>query len=239
MFPGFLLNLSLFLSSAGGQTFGWPSQSRLRRASSPKGGAKSRLPPWGEVSLPKHDGEGNPPSGAHVHWWFAQARRSAAAQWRDLSRAARTTNDLFILARYPAPKPLSIFTTLTPLAQEFSMDSSAARPQRPPRIPRWWARQSPAIGQAADDAGQGPLHPGDGDDDPGAHNVLQVGEGAVQPGHAHVVQAGDLVAQHFAVRAASSATGMSLVPPVATTMVPLPWGRASPPQCRCGPSRGS
>ena len=33
MFPGFLLNLSLFLSSALGATFGWPSQSRLRRAS--------------------------------------------------------------------------------------------------------------------------------------------------------------------------------------------------------------
>ena len=47
MFPGFLLNLSLFLSPALGATFGWPSQSRLRRASSPKGGAKSRLPPWG------------------------------------------------------------------------------------------------------------------------------------------------------------------------------------------------
>ena len=33
MFPGFLLNLSLFLSPALGATFGWPSQSRLRRAS--------------------------------------------------------------------------------------------------------------------------------------------------------------------------------------------------------------
>ena len=33
-----------------------------------------------------------------------------------------------IFARYPAPKPLSIFTTLTPLAQEFSIDRSADRP---------------------------------------------------------------------------------------------------------------
>ena len=37
---------------------------------------------------------------------------------------------LIILARYPAPKPLSMFTTLTPLAQEFSIDSRAARPPK-------------------------------------------------------------------------------------------------------------
>ena len=35
---------------------------------------------------------------------------------------------LIILARYPAPKPLSMLTTDTPLAQELSMDSNAARP---------------------------------------------------------------------------------------------------------------
>ena len=54
----------------------------------PQGGSQVSPPPLGEVSCQRHDGEGNPPSGAHVHWWFAQARRSAAAQWRDLSRAA-------------------------------------------------------------------------------------------------------------------------------------------------------
>jgi len=37
---------------------------------------------------------------------------------------------LIMLAKYPAPKPLSIFTTLTPLAQEFSMDSSAESPPK-------------------------------------------------------------------------------------------------------------
>ena len=35
---------------------------------------------------------------------------------------------LIIEATYPAPKPLSIFTTLTFEAQEFSMPNSAARP---------------------------------------------------------------------------------------------------------------
>ena len=35
---------------------------------------------------------------------------------------------LIMLARYPAPKPLSMFTTDTPLAQELSIDSRADRP---------------------------------------------------------------------------------------------------------------
>lgn len=35
---------------------------------------------------------------------------------------------LIMLARYPAPKPLSMFTTLTPLAQELSIASKAATP---------------------------------------------------------------------------------------------------------------
>lgn len=35
---------------------------------------------------------------------------------------------LIMLARYPAPNPLSMFTTLTPLAQELSMDKSADKP---------------------------------------------------------------------------------------------------------------
>ena len=34
------------------------------------------------------------------------------------------------LARNPAPKPLSMFTTLVPLAQEFSMESRAESPPR-------------------------------------------------------------------------------------------------------------
>ena len=35
-----------------------------------------------------------------------------------------------MLARYPAPNPLSIFTTLTPLEQEFSMESRADTPPK-------------------------------------------------------------------------------------------------------------
>ena len=175
MFPGFLLNLSLFLSLAGGrrpaptdaaaETGRWatshrdvaaprgepsrqltrglqkaksrlplwgrcppkeggegqvpaapshglcrsagklPSQSRRSRASSPKGGAKSRLPLWGALVPSGHrsalDRAGRrechakgmterafpAAPAAHVRFSLAQARRSAAAQWRDLSRA--------------------------------------------------------------------------------------------------------------------------------------------------------
>ena len=35
---------------------------------------------------------------------------------------------LIMLAIYPAPNPLSMFTTLTPLAQELSMDKRADKP---------------------------------------------------------------------------------------------------------------
>ena len=37
---------------------------------------------------------------------------------------------LIMLARYPAPKPLSILTTETPLAQELSMERRAVRPPK-------------------------------------------------------------------------------------------------------------
>ena len=78
MFPGFLLNLSLFLSLAGGQL--WLALSvTATPCQLPQGGSQVSPPPLGEVSCQRHDGEGNPPSGAHVHWWFAQARRSAAS----------------------------------------------------------------------------------------------------------------------------------------------------------------
>ena len=37
---------------------------------------------------------------------------------------------LIMLAIYPAPNPLSMFTTLTPLAQELSMDKRADKPPK-------------------------------------------------------------------------------------------------------------
>ena len=37
---------------------------------------------------------------------------------------------LSIAAIWPAPNPLSMFTTATPAAHEFSIDSSAAKPPR-------------------------------------------------------------------------------------------------------------
>ena len=55
---------------------------------------------------------------------------SAAIKRRRRPARAGRYRWLIILARYPAPKPLSMFTTLTPLAQELSMDSRAARPPK-------------------------------------------------------------------------------------------------------------
>lgn len=37
---------------------------------------------------------------------------------------------LIMCAKQPAPKPLSIFTTLTPTAQEFNIDNNAANPPK-------------------------------------------------------------------------------------------------------------
>ena len=42
----------------------------------------------------------------------------------------RASTWLIILARYPAPKPLSMLTTDTPLAQELSIESRAERPPK-------------------------------------------------------------------------------------------------------------
>ena len=73
------------------------------------------------------------------------------------------------------------------------MDSSAARPPKAGPIAHAGGHgDHRAVRQAADHAGQGPLHARDGDDHPGAHNLLQVGQQPVQPGHAHVVQPRDL-----------------------------------------------
>ena len=41
-----------------------------------------------------------------------------------------SVNALICAAAYPAPKPLSIFTTVTPLPQLFNMPSNAARPPK-------------------------------------------------------------------------------------------------------------
>ena len=73
-------------------------------------------------------------SGQHFRWLrcfadFFYARRSAFSLIFNFADLIYFIPILFIiLARYPAPNPLSIFTTLTPLAHEFNIDKSAARP---------------------------------------------------------------------------------------------------------------
>src|ERR1019366_4350583 len=59
---------------------------------------------------------------------FFQFRRAARQLWFRQSATGRFQSRFIRLAAYPAPKPLSIFTTVTLLAQLFSIPSSAARP---------------------------------------------------------------------------------------------------------------
>ena len=57
----------------------------------------------------------------------AQLARASLAMRRALHRSRFR---LIIAASWPAPKPLSMLTTATPAAHEFSIDSSAAMPPR-------------------------------------------------------------------------------------------------------------
>jgi len=59
-----------------------------------------------------------------------EAGSSACADGAEVLQA-EATNALMPLAAYPAPKPLSMFTTVRPLAQELSMPSKAVSP------PKW------------------------------------------------------------------------------------------------------
>ena len=68
---------------------GCPLSHGWRRASSPKGGAKSRLPLWGRCHAKGMTERAFPAApAAHVRYPFAQERRLAAVPWRELSRAA-------------------------------------------------------------------------------------------------------------------------------------------------------
>ena len=82
MFPGFLLNLSLFLSLAGGATFGWPSPSPTG-ALSPAGSGDAAQ--WA-APITDRRGSGDqalngahwapaPPKGGGETWLFASVRR--------------------------------------------------------------------------------------------------------------------------------------------------------------------
>ncbi len=105
------------------------------------------------------------------------------------------------------------------------MESSAARPPKAAPYPHAGGHGNDgAVDQSADDAGKRALHPGNGDNHPGTHKIFQVGEGAVQPGHAHIIEAHYLALPSASAVSAASATGISLVPPVATMMRPVPVG---------------
>ena len=95
-------------------------------------------------------------------------------------------------ARWAAPKPLSMFTTPTPEAQELSMARSAARPWK--RGPVADARRhgdDRRVDEPGHHRGQRPLHPGHHDHDLGAADRLGAVEQPVEARDAHVVDALD------------------------------------------------
>ena len=102
---------------------------------------------------------------------------------------------LMRLATHAAPKPLSMLTTVTPLAQEFNIPRRAASPSKLAPYPTLvgtamtGTRTSPPIY-----AGQSPLHPRNDDHDAGIPQALMLVQEAVQAGDADVVQSVDRVA---------------------------------------------
>lgn len=135
-----------------------------------------------------------------------------------------------MLARYPAPKPLSMFTTDTPLAQEFSMDSRADTPPKDAPYPT-------LVGTAI--TGQSARPPMTLAKAPSMPAMAMITEALMissiwckvrcRPATPTSYSRSTSLPWTSAVRAASSATGMSLVPPVATTMRPMPSGSGRSP----------
>ena len=120
------------------------------------------------------------------------------------------------LAIAAAPKPLSMLTTETPLAQLFSMPSRAAQPAETGAVADAGRHGDDRhVDQAADHARERPLHPGDDDDDAGGHEALVFGQEPVESGDADVIHLSTWLPMISAVTAASSATGRSAVPAAA------------------------
>jgi hypothetical protein len=105
---------------------------------------------------------------------------------------------LICAAAYAAPNPLSIFTTVTPDPQEFSIPSNAAYSAEARAITdarrdgnHWLADQ------ASDGAGQGAFHAGDHDDDGAGLQLLANVEQSVNTSDSDVGDADNSIAEEF------------------------------------------
>ena len=98
----------------------------------------------------------------------------------------------------PAPKPLSMFTTDTPLAQLFSIPSRAASPWKLAPYPMLVGTATTGTDdEARDHAGERAFHAGDDDDDAGGAEPIVLAQQAVKSGDADVVEPVDRVAHHL------------------------------------------
>ena len=125
------------------------------------------------------------------------------------------------LARNPAPKPLSMLTTLHPDAQELSIESSA---DSPPKLAPYPTLVGTAItGQSTrppTTEASAPSIPATATTQRADISGSRLASSRCSPATPTSYSRVTRLPSTSAVRAASSATGMSLVPPVATTMLP-------------------
>ncbi len=98
----------------------------------------------------------------------------------------------------PAPKPLSMLTTDTPLAQLLSMPEQRRQPMEAGAVADAGGHGDDRHrDEAGDDAGQRAFHAGDDDDDAGRPEAIVLAQQAMEAGDADVEEPIDRVAHHL------------------------------------------
>ena len=101
---------------------------------------------------------------------------------------------LIWLAAYAAPKPLSIFTTVTPLPQLLSIPNRAAKPPETRSVSHaGWHRDDRPAHQPGDGGRQGPFHARHHDVDTCLLDLRHPRQEPVQPGNADIVDSSHVI----------------------------------------------
>ena len=114
---------------------------------------------------------------------------SPATPAQQLNQTVRVIYAAFWRSRCAAPNPLSIPTTVTPLAHDACIASRAVTPSSPAPYPTDVGTATTGHDrETTDHAGECALHAGDDDDRVGGGDSIEVGEQPVQPGDPDVVE---------------------------------------------------